>query len=98
MILFCPKHGWQSGMVVSKDVVSDDGQISGTVPIIVIDFVYLDSCAARFYVSPAVAGQLGFDGDTSIPLADDFPAWTDDEIWSAVCVECFQECRGLHPA
>ena len=93
MRIICPKHGGQLAMQVSRDVVDAAGQVPPRVQLIRVDYEYEGTATHWFYLSPATASRLGFTKPTVLPLPDEFPPWTDDGLFCAVCRKCFEESR-----
>lgn len=94
MMFDCEKHGLQSAVMVSADLLADR-ELAAT-SIYRIGFADDDAVIGVMLVSSTVAAKSGVsDGSViQLELRSKLPEWA-ESIKQIVCVKCFEDCTGI---
>lgn len=75
MMMKCPRHGYQFGILMSPDLalLADEGNKAESFRI--VSFIYRDEVESMMYLSEKFAEDHGLSSESRLPLPDDYPEW-----------------------
>lgn len=89
MMINCPRHGYQLGLLLSRDLASLIDEHSRAASYRIVSFTYRGEVESKMYLSREFAEGHGLSSESTMPLPDEYPEWYLTLV--GVCEKCAAE-------